>query len=166
MSYTQTTRLSLSDLDGIDMHIRIAYPPNMADIDKVFPTVKDQCTKRGIFFAYGNTIYNPSGHVIPIELIAHECVHSLQQMNMPTVVACSTSSVELWWAKYLFNKEFRFEQELAAHQIEYDKYTLDNPGRMFRRRYLAACAERLAGPLYGRLVKKDEAKRLIKGAQP
>jgi hypothetical protein len=38
------------------------------------------------------------------------------------------------------------------------------PGVKFdctRRRYLAGCAERLAGPLYGHMVKKAEAKKLI-----
>jgi len=69
---------------------------------------------------------------------------------------------EKWWDRYLNSKQDRLDWELEAHCVEYEKYIKDNPARAFRRRYLASCAERLSGPLYGRMLKKDEAKRLSK----
>jgi hypothetical protein len=138
---------------GSRMKIEIAYPPNIDAIDKVFKGVKRSCTTRGIFFAWGYTIYNPSGHAIPLELIAHEAVHAAQteEVNGP----------ERWWQQYLEDVEQRFQWELEAHRIEYQEYVRLFPARAERRRYIALCAERLSGELYGRLVKKDQAKKLI-----
>lgn len=150
--------ITLETLDNLgQMKIEIAYPPNIDAIDKVFPGVKRDCTRRGIFFAYGPVIYNPSGHVLPIELVAHECVHSIQQDRI---------GVESWWNQYLDYTPFRFEQELEAHRVEYRQYIADHPGRNFRRRYAAAVAERLSGPLYGRMLKKDAAKQAILEDEP
>lgn len=150
------TTITLADvLVERDMNIKVELPPNIDAIDKIFPGVKNNCSRRGILFAYGNTIFNPSGIKIPAELIAHELTHSIQQDRM------GANGVEEWWAAYLADKNFRFAMELEAHRIEYQEYAKQGFGRAFRRRYLAGCAERLAGPLYGKLVKKAEAKKLI-----
>jgi len=145
---------TLADVDARRMSIKCELPPNIDAIGAVFPHVRRECSHRGVYFCYGNSIYNPSGLPLPVELIAHECIHSLQQRDI---------GVEKWWDRYLAAKDFRLEQELEAHRVEYEKYALDHPARPFRRRYLAMCAGRLSGPLYGHMIRKDEARRLIQG---
>jgi hypothetical protein len=142
---------TLADISGHGMSIKIADPPNIAEIAKVFPIVRERWSK-GIYFCYGDTIYNPSGRVIPMELIAHECVHSLQQRD---------AGVEKWWTNYIVSPQYRFRQELEAHRVEYASIVDQGHSRALRRRYLAGISERLAGPLYGNMVRKAEAKRLI-----
>lgn len=124
-------------------------PPNAEAIEKVFPGVTSGT--RPIYFCYGNTIYNPHGKPIVPSIIAHECVHALQQARM---------GEEHWWALYLTAKTFRFEQELDAHRAEYEHFRANN-NRAFSRRYLRDISERLAGPLYGSLATRTHAKALI-----
>lgn len=135
------------------MSIKFDTPPNIDAINDVFPGVRRDCYVRGIFFAWGDTIYNPSRRTIPMEILAHESVHAIQQEAI---------GVEKWWDDYLADKAFRFDQELRAHQIEYQKFVEIGYGRTERRRALAFISERLAGPLYGHMTTKDKAKRLIK----
>lgn len=142
----------MDDIQPTKIKIELAMPPNIDAIDKVFH-VKEQAAHRGIFFCYGNTIYNPSGHALPIELIAHECTHAVQQEIV---------GVEKWWEQYLEDHDFRLAMELDAHRVEYQQYVKDNPGRPFRRQYLAFEAERLSGPLYNRMLNKRVAQELIK----
>lgn len=144
---------TLKDVDARSMSIVVGDPPNLAEISAVFPTVSTRF-QRGIIFCYGDTIYNPCGRPIPRELLAHEATHSLQQRDYGR---------DWWWLEYLDNPELRLEWELEAHQIEYESYCTQGYGRVYRRRYLAMEAERLSGALYSGLLKKDEAKRLIKG---
>lgn len=139
------------------MEMRYEAPPNIRDIDHVFPGVGRQCYIRGIFFCYGNIIYNPSRVKIPRELLAHECVHSIQTERV--------GGPEKWWHEYLNDRGFRFAQELEAHRIEYQDVVAQGYGRKERRRYIMSCAERLSGPLYGRLVTKAKAKELILAKQ-
>lgn len=133
------------------MVIAKAPPPNAGAIEKVFPGVTSG--ERPIFFCYGRVIYNPSGADIPLQIIAHEAVHSLQQNS-------DIGGVEGWWLAYLASEKFRYKQELEAHQAEYTFFrTLNN--RHFSRQYLTGIAERLAGPLYGNMTTRLKAKRLI-----
>ncbi len=141
---------TLKDIDAVGMSIvRGEFPPNIDEIAAVFPFVRDKA--KPILYAYGDKIYNPASVYIPVHLLAHECIHSLQQRD---------TTVELWWQRYLADAEFRFEQELEAHRVEYERYGKDW-SRPFRRHYIKTCAERLAGPLYGNHVSRDKAKRLI-----
>lgn len=142
---------TLSDVMGHGMSIKIGDPPNIAEIAQVFPIVRERFGK-GIYFCYGDTIYNPSGRPLTVALIAHECVHSLQQREI---------GVTTWWDDYLERVSFRFQAELEAHRVEYASFVEQGNNRVFRRRYLAGVAERLAGPLYGNMCKKREAMRLI-----
>lgn len=126
------------------------YPPNFEEIKKVFPIVEGAV---GVLYAWGDRIYNPSSIPVPEQLIAHEHVHSERQL---------LKGVEEWWVDYLCDPAFRLEEELLAHIREYKYFSMFYP-RNKRRLYLKAVAERLSGPLYGRLVKFEEAKLLIKG---
>jgi hypothetical protein len=130
------------------MKIVVGLPPNIADIEKVFGKA---CREPGVFFCYGDTIFNPTGEEIPEQLVRHEEVHSRRQGNFP----------EIWWAQYLTDTAFRYQEELVAHQAEYqDIKTRTTKGE--RKRYLNAIAERLSSALYGHVVTFAEAKRAIK----
>lgn len=129
------------------MIIEQSYPPNFAQIKAAFPGA----ARPGVIFCYGGTIHNPTGGALSESLIAHERVHSLRQGDNPAA----------WWDRYIADPEFRFEEELAAHLVEY-LTAVRGGGRALRRRSLHLIAQRLAGPLYGRAVSLDEAKRLIR----
>jgi hypothetical protein len=142
----------LADLKDTKMSVVIGLPPNIDAIDEVFHGVKARAARDGIYFCYANTIYNPCGRGIEMQIVAHECTHSLQQIAY---------GVEKWWDDYLKNPNFRLGQELEAHRVEYEKFVKDHPGRAYRRRYARLVAERLSGPLYNRMISKKEALWLI-----
>lgn len=118
------------------MQIITALPPNFEAIRAVFPNAADP----GVLFCYGDTIFNPSGDYVPPQLIAHEEVHSARQALCGPVE---------WWASYLVNDSFRFDEELAAHIVEYHDFIKRTKNRQMRRDYLRAIGGRLSGPLYG-----------------
>lgn len=133
------------------MQIKHERPPNYDAIRQKFGRVVDGI---GVMFTYGDTIYYPRSHGegISKSLVAHEIVHSRRQGDDPAK----------WWEWYLNNKEFRFEEELVAHQVEYVA-ACEGVGRQQRRQYLAAISKRLAGPLYGNMTTKAKAKLIITG---
>ena len=85
--------------------IRIERPPNFDEIVKVFPKAAD----KGVLFAYGEDIFNPSNVSIPTWIAAHEYKHCARQF---------LSSPEAWWQQYLTDQEFRYREELIAHNAE------------------------------------------------
>lgn len=123
------------------------WPPNLAEIVAVLPQA---ARTRGVLFCFGDTIYNP--HSVPIHesIMGHEQVHSVRQGTDPVG----------WWRRYLSDPQFRFEEELLAHQVEY-LYWHNTGNRLVRRRNLSLIADRLSGALYGKVVSKAEAKKLI-----
>lgn len=131
------------------MRVEIGFPPNYQAICDAFPHVPKT---RGVVFAWDMIVYNPDGAQIPPSIMAHEEVHSLRQKGNP----------QAWWDKYLTDPAFRWTEEVPAHIIEYAAQYDANAGRNARRFYLNQIAERLAGPLYGRLSSKDAAIRLLK----
>lgn len=146
-----------------------AYPPNIDKIDAVF----GPCTTRpGVFYAYGNTIFNPDNVEVPPWLIAHEAVHGYRQLNPAAteevIIAryaamTDEQKIEGWWTAYLADKEFRFAEELVAHGAEWRYFAaVKGHDRNLRRRYLTAIAERLSGPLYGELMSLERSKAQIK----
>ena len=128
------------------MKIAIAYPPIYEQACAVFPLKQ----RRDVIFAYGDTIYNPHDIRITKELVAHEEVHGARQ----TVLG-----VELWWEIYLKNKQFRYEEELPAHQAEYQAYCKRHQDG--RRRMLRLIAEKLSSPLYGSMLTRADATTAI-----
>lgn len=131
------------------MTVEVAFPPNYQAVCDAFPWV---ARTPGIIFAWGLQIFNPDGIHITPALRAHEEVHSLRQQGNPAA----------WWDKYLSDPAFRYAEEIPAHICEYAKLYSDNPLRNARRHYLDQVAERLAGPLYGRLTTRERAIRLLK----
>jgi len=126
--------------------IRTENPPNIEEIRKYFPLTGKE------IFAYGGVIYNPSGGMLSESLIQHEEVHFHQQMKV---------GVEVWWKNYLHDSAFRFDQELEAHQREFRVARRTLPREAANTARLAI-ADRLASKLYGNLVTRQEALKLIK----
>lgn len=117
------------------------------EIDVVF-NIKD----KEVIFAWGNTIYNPSGFDISPELMVHETVHGARQLG----------DIEGWWQKYLNDSGFRMFEEILAHRSEY-LYVMEHGNRQQRRRALKIISDRLSGPLYNRMISNAHARSLIKG---
>lgn len=136
------------------MKILTADPPNIGEIDAAF-RVRGQA----VFFAYGDTIYNPSGNPIPAAIIEHEKVHLARQAGI---------GPEEWWRRYIADKRFRLDEEIPAHRAEF-AYWQRQPGILdpvpgFRSKlefHRLRIAQRLSSPLYGSMVSTSEAKRLI-----
>ena len=125
------------------------YPPNVSELRKKFPIGP------GVIFAYDGTIYNPGGRDLPIWLVEHEKVHFGQQEE--------AGGVTEWWARYLVDTDWRFEQELAAHIVEYREFCHYNRDRNRQMQYLMQISSRLAGEQYGKLSTTREALARIKG---
>lgn len=131
------------------MEILREYPPNYYDIVAAFPAVK---FRPSIIFAWSPNIYNPSGNTLPFHIIEHEKVHHIQQRGEP----------ELWWKMYLLDAAFRLEQETQAYQRQWDVVQRMDYDRKQRRELLAGMARDLSGPMYGRIVSFEAAKKTIR----
>lgn len=127
------------------------FPPNVADIEALVPGLRET---KGLIFAHGGAVYNPSGTHLPEWILAHEQVHLDRQGDL-------SSS---WWKRYLADPEFRFAEELPAHRVEWKVFCRHEKRREARARYLNFMAQRLAGPLYGRLVTMAAARAKIAGS--
>jgi hypothetical protein len=123
------------------MEVRYEKPPIWDRAQKAFDL------QGGEIFAWGNIIYVPGGGALPIWLIAHEKVHREQQGD----------DVEGWWDLYLDDPEFRLDQEMEAHIMEYRVFCLKHKWPPDRRAYLEDIGERLASPMYGCDITKEDA---------
>lgn len=130
------------------MKVKHEFPPNIAEIQKVFDL-------RGFnpVFTYGDTLYNPAGYNIPQDLMIHEEVHEKQQFAI---------GKEQWWELYLRDQDFRLSQEVEAYKEQYKflKTVLNRKGRLAA---LNVLAENLSSKLYGQIINKKKAKELIDG---
>jgi hypothetical protein len=129
------------------MEIIVDRPPIYDQAAKVFPLQGRE------IFAWGDKIYNPGGYVIPQWLIAHEQVHKGQQEDH--------GSPETWWAQYLVDVEFRFQEELDAHRAEFRSFCQHNKDRNKQAMYKRTVAKKLAAPLYGNMITVFDAVRKI-----
>lgn len=140
----------MKDFDLKDNALKIihARPPNFDAIAAAMPMAH----KPGVIFCFGDTVFNPAGKPISPWIMAHERVHSAQQGADPLP----------WWDRYIADVEFRFAQELEAHRAEWRSWlSLGTRNRNQRRGYMVVVGSRLAGPLYGRMVRFAKARELI-----
>lgn len=128
------------------MEEKIAYPPNIEDIRKMFPLHK------GIVFTYGDVLYNPDNCFIDNYLQYHELTHAFQQKN----------KVARWWKLYLEDKAFRFTQELEAYQNQYNLFCQQHKDRNKQNYYLNKLSADLSSEMYGSICSRSEAMRAIK----
>lgn len=129
------------------MEIVNQFPPNIDAIRRRFemsgfPTA---------VFAYGDTLYNPTGIEIPADLMAHEETHQKQQ---------AIYGLQDWWTRYLQDDAFRLGQEVEAYQAQV-KYAQRNYPREHKRWLLNEIVRNLSSKLYGKIVTKSQAKELI-----
>lgn len=136
------------------MNVATAYPPIFDEIAAAFPFAR----KPGVIFAWGDTIYNPSGGLIPAHLMVHEAVHGRRQGG-------DDLSIRAWWTAYIHEPEFRLEEEIHAHCAELGALA-GGGSRHQRRAALADVSHRLAAPLYsyGRLMNPTKARAILKSA--
>jgi hypothetical protein len=130
-------------LSGYVMKIIKAYPPHFNALAKRFP-IKG---KPGILYAWGDTLYNPSGIKVTPWILAHEELHGRRQM---------AAGLKAWWFDYMTSVVFRYEEELLAHRAEWVAYQGGEPSK-----YLQAISERLASKLYGLEITPEQAKEAI-----
>lgn len=117
------------------MKVLIAQPPNLAEIDAVFPN-----RGAGVIYAFGQTIYNPGDVTIPNFLFAHEGAHGRRQM--------SVFGIDLWWRRYLDDADFRYDEEVIGHAAEYLSLTNGENDRNRKARLMISTAGRLLAPFY------------------
>ncbi len=129
------------------MKIVVANPPNFEKVAKAF-----NLEGHDIIYAWGDTIYNPTGMSIPAFLIAHEEVHGARQ----------GTDVEGWWDRYIHDIEFRYQEELWAHAKEYQVRSRGVKDRNLKSRLLMDSANRLCSPLYGKLTTVQKAMKEIR----
>lgn len=130
------------------MQIVYEYPPNYKAIAKTFNIEG----RTNIVFAYGDKLYVPGGKSVNVDkhLLIHEETHQWQQKDI---------GVEEWWDKYLKDPNFRFIQEVEAYRNQYRSMgvlSLKN-----RIGYLDHIATDLSGEMYGNLLTKEDAIRVI-----
>lgn len=131
------------------MKIVVSYPPNIEKIDQVLHVKETP----HILYCYGDTIFNPWNEELPEWIVEHEKVHSVRQGDSPNA----------WWDQYLVDTKFRFEEELVAHQREYQVLCeVSKWLRPKRMEYLSYMAKRLSGKMYGHVCSWREAKDLIR----
>jgi hypothetical protein len=130
-----------------------ARPPMFEEIAATFSLAR----KQNVVFAWGDTIYNPGGGRLSPEIHVHEAVHGKRQ----------GADVEGWWRRYIAEPAFRLEEEIPAHIAQYRAFCVNHTkgnARNQRRLYLHHVAKCLASPLYGSLIRYDDARKLIKEA--
>jgi hypothetical protein len=126
------------------------YPPNYEDIKAVLQIAG----RDSIVFTYGDKLYNPSDAQIADHLMVHEETHRKQQSQI---------TPQEWWRKYLADEKFRLDEELLAYRLQYRFMKTKGYPRNYRRDVLNKIAKDLAGKMYGHIISRDEAKRLIAG---
>ena len=147
------------------MQILVERPPIWDDIVRVFDV--DLLVAKPIF-AWGSIIYNPYGHKLGDELIAHEEMHGIRQTSWSPHVGFQIKQdepkIQQWWRDYLASPSFRLEEEIPAHRAEYRQLLrMHGNTRRNRRIYLTQVSKRLRNPLYqyNHLVSFEQAKAWI-----
>lgn len=126
------------------MKLIFDFPPNY---DQIVAAVGP--LPPSVVFAYGDAVYSPSGAELPADLVAHEEVHLRQQAEI--------GGPEVWWERYLADRDFRLEQELEAYRVQ----IAFHGDRAARRACFRRVARDLARPMYGSLVSAEQARRLL-----
>lgn len=97
-------------------------------------------------FAYDGSIY--CDYPLPPDLVVHEKTHLKQQEKY---------GLDYWVDNYLNDDKFRLDMEIEA----YRKQLASIKNREFRFRVKLDCIDSLTSGLYGNLLTKDEAKKLL-----
>lgn len=131
------------------MKVKNDFPPRYVEMVKRFPGITATAV-----FAYGDTLYNPSGGEIGDDLMAHENTHAGRQIDV--------GGPNEWWTRYMADEDFLISEEALAYGVQ-ARFTFTHvKDRNARFRYLVGLAQTFSGPLYGNVVNFDTALILIK----
>lgn len=108
---------------------------------------------KGLIISYGDTYH--CRFAIPECLVVHETVHMRQQGKY---------GIDAWWDRYLTDKNFRLSQEVEAYTAQlFYIHTMMNEKRV--KEWSLSILADISGPLYGNMVSRDDAIRLLKLSQ-
>lgn len=124
------------------------FPPNIKELKKHFK-INDN-----VIFTYGDTVYIQKLRGISPDLMVHETVHRLQQQK--------EGGPEIWWGKFLEDKDFRLLQELSAYRTQYKYICTQVKDRNKRAIILSRLASDLSSEIYGSIITWSEATNKIK----
>ncbi len=102
----------------------------------------------GIVITYGDTIY--CKNKISEDLKVHEATHVRQQKEI---------GKDVWWDRYLSDKNFRLSQEVESYrnQLDFIKKCCNRNYRRFMEKEIINDMSKL----YGNMCTKDEARELV-----
>lgn len=127
------------------MQISNKFPPNYAQL-------KSFITDEHPIFTYGDTVYAPYHEKIPDDVLEHEKVH-IEQQKLYT-------SPDIWWNKYILDRDFRLSQELEAFAKQYQ--WIRNISKQAGKASLIELAGNLSSPLYRLNLTYGQAEKMIK----
>lgn len=107
-----------------------------------------------VIFTYGEILYNPHNVHLDSALLAHEALHTKQQMETPGGAAA-------WWRKWIHDPAFRAEQEAQAYGVQYRHACKIYKNREDRSKYLNAVVHAFAGGLYKINLSSADARQAI-----
>ena len=129
------------------MEIIVSNPPNIDLIN-----LSDLQPNEFTVFAYGSIIYNPNNIDILPDIEYHESIHAKQQGDNP----------DLWYHKYITDKEFRLKMEVEAYgeQYKFNKEHIKDTKLLKWR--LEKMASALSGECYNLHLSYGEAESKIR----
>lgn len=128
------------------MNVKNEKPPIYDDAKAAF-----NFNEKTTIFTYGDTIFNPAGINVTLDLQAHEAVHERQQTGMHLHAKLVKNGPKRWWKQYIKDADFRFQQELEAYRAQYKYIKTQIKDRNRLNEYLVALARELKGPMYSDL---------------
>ena len=126
------------------------FPPNIKEIESVLGTIGETV------YCWGDTLYAPDlaiGKELQEDVYIHERVHQKQQESYATP--------GMWWAKYLYDLEFRKEQEIGAFRAQFLWVKVRTTNKIAKE-CLFDLADILRSPLYGLQLSHQEAEQAIR----
>lgn len=105
----------------------------------------------GIIITYGENVY--CKYPISKDLEIHEATHIKQQTDY---------GVEKWWDRYIDDVDFRFSQEKEAYVNQANWIKQNIKDRNERYRLLNKIATDFSSHIYGNILSKEQAWKLIK----
>jgi hypothetical protein len=131
--------------------VKVGFPPQYDKMVVRFPGITPTAV-----FAYGDTLYNPSGGAISDDLMAHEETHAGRQVDV--------GGPAEWWRMYMADEDFLISEEAFAYGAQARFLAQRTKDRNARFRVLMHLAQIFSGPLYGNVVTFDQAVILIRKA--
>lgn len=105
---------------------------------------------KGVVITYGDTVY--CKFTLSPDLLVHEGIHVKQQAKI---------GKDVWWEQYFNNDSFRLSQEKEAYiaQSKWLKRHIKDRNKRFV--YLNKIATDFSSSMYGNIITKEEANKLL-----